>query len=193
MKLFVAVLSLVFISAFCHAQEASDPYKVGPILSKLAEIDLANQILPLVLSKDQIRKLLPKIEQCRANVKAQEKKEADRLKALQTDANKIHAEVVKGLVPPQEFLDKMTALFKSFENERKGVLMANTLIINDAVTDIFHEGQKKAAIGVVDKIYSEETKTWEDATPERKLRYFAVAILLNNDAYEFLVRLSTAK
>ena len=171
----------------------NDPHKIQPVLDMLAEIDAANQVLPIVLTKEQIKKLLPVIEKCRQNVRNQEKKEADRLKALKAEADKVHAEAVRGLVPSQEFLDKVNKLFDTFDNEARGVIIANTIIILDALKGLLHEGQKRAVIGVVDKIYNEETKTWEEGSDERKLGYFGIRVLLSDSAYQLLVKLSMAK
>lgn len=186
---FVVLALSLCVSAAAQVVK-DDPFKIQPTLDALAEIDVANQILPLLLSKDQLRKLLPVVEQCRKYVRDQEKKEADRIKGLKPEADRFLGEAVKGLLPTQAFLDKVNALFKTFETERKGVLAANTLIITSWVRENFNPGQKKAAIGVTDKIFDANSKTWTDGTPDQKLQYFAVAVLLNDHAYDFLAKLS---
>lgn len=189
----ISVLSVCLLGAAVAQQAKTDPYKVQSILDTLAEIDSANQVLPLLLTKDQIKKLLPVLEKCRNNVRNQQKKEADRLKELRVEADKIDAEAIKGLVPSQEFLDKVDRLFKKFDNERTGVTIANGLILRDALKDILNDGQRKAAIGVVDKIFNAQDKKWEEGTPDLKLQYFALSVLMGDRTYDLLTKLSLSK
>jgi len=189
----IAILALLSLSIASAQVNRSDPNKVLPITDKLGEIDAANQILPLLLTKQQIRDLMPAIEKCRLNVRNQEKKEADRLKEMVPEIEKMHADAVKGLLPKEEFLKKVNELFRRFENERTGVKIANQIILGESVDKVFNEGQKKAAVGVVDKIFNEQKRTWEDGTPQAKLHYFMTAVLLGDHGYNFLTKLLAAK
>ena len=189
MRTLIAAVALMLFTGAIAQVSTNDPHKMGPILDKMAELDLANRILPLLLTKEQIAKLLPEIEKARKNVRAQEKKEADRLKELQPEIDKFHAEIFQGKTPPQVFLDKMTALFKKFDNERIGVKIANALILSEAMNKHLNEGQIKAAGGVVDKIYDEQNKKWEGGTAVQKLQYYAISIFMGERAYDLLVRL----
>ncbi|RMG23535.1 MAG: hypothetical protein D6724_08085 [Armatimonadetes bacterium] len=165
-----------------------DPYGVDPILDTLAEIDLANQILPLLLTKEQTNEILTIIERTRAAVKEQQKKEADALKALKAEADKVHKEAVEmGKVPSQEFLKKVNDLFATWEKERLNIRAKNTILLMSRIKDILNEGQIKAAIGVVDKVYDEQLKQFvENPTDDQKLSYYAVNVFFNDSAYEFL-------
>jgi hypothetical protein len=189
MRTIAAFIALIAFSGAIAQVSTNDPHKMGPILDKMAELDLANRILPLLLTKDQIAKLLPEIEKARKNVRDQEKKEADRLKELQPEIDKYHSEIFEGKTPPQAFLDKMTALFKKFDNERVGVKVANALILSEAMNKHLNEGQIKAAVGVVDKIYDEQNKKWDNGTAAQKLQFYAVSIFMGERAYDLLVRM----
>ena len=191
MRFLTALIALAALSVWAHAQvSTNDPYKMGPTLDKLAELDLANRILPLLMTKDQIKKMLPEIEKARKNVRDQEKKEADRLAKLQPEIDKYHAEILQGKTPPHTFLDQITALFKKFESERLQVKVANALILSEAMNKNLNEGQIKAAVGVVDKIYDEQNKKWENGTTAQKLQFYAVTIFMGERAYDLLVKLS---
>jgi hypothetical protein len=189
MRTLIAAIALMLFTGAVAQVSTNDPHKMGPIVDKMSELDLANRILPLLMTKEQIAKMLPEIEKARKNVRDQEKKEADRLKALQPEIDKYHAEIFEGKTPPQAFLDKMTALFKKFESERVGVKIANALILSDAMNKHLNEGQIKAAVGVVDKIYDEQNKTWADGTAAQKLQYYAITIFMGERAYDLLVRM----
>jgi len=191
MRTLFASLLILFASTTCLSQVVKDdPYKMTPTLEKLAEIDLANQLLPVLMTKDQIKVLLPVIEKCRTNVRAQAKKEADRLKALQSEIDKVYGEAYKGMVPSQEFLDKITALFTKFANERVGVSLANSLLLFEKMKETLNDGQKKAVVGVVDRIFNQENKKWEDGTADQKLQYFGATLILGDRGYDMLVKLS---
>jgi hypothetical protein len=165
-----------------------DPYGVDPILQTLGEIDIANQILPLLLTKEQTNEILTIIERTRAAVKEQQKKEADALKALKAEADKVHKEAVEmGKVPSQEFLKKVNDLFAGWERERLNLKAKNTILLMSRIKDILNEGQIKAATGVVDKVYDEQLKEFvENPTDDQKLSYYVVHVFFNDAAYEFL-------
>jgi hypothetical protein len=189
MRFLTAAVALIAFSGALAQVSTNDPHKIGPTLDKLAELDLANRILPLLMTKDQIKAMLPVIEKARKNVRDQEKKEADRLNKLQPEIDKYHAEILQGKTPPKTFLDQMTALFKKFDNERIGVKVANAIILTEAMNKHLNEGQIKAAVGVVDKIYDEQNKKWENGTTTQKLQYYAVTIFMGERAYDLLVRM----
>ncbi len=190
MRAILTILTAVMLMAPATVQiSSSDPYGVDPVYDKLAEIDAANRILPLILTKDQIGRLLPVIETCRQNVRNQEKKEATQMKGMQEEVDKVHADALKGIVPSQQFLDKVSKMFVGFENERRGVKTANGLILRDAIKSTRNEGQRKAMIGVVDQVFNEQSQEWEDASDEAKIMYYSLSFLMNDDVYYFLVKL----
>ncbi|MFN8138356.1 MAG: hypothetical protein U0R49_01005 [Fimbriimonadales bacterium] len=191
MKYLIAILSAAVIMTGASLQQVSknDKYGINPVMDRLAQIDKANQILPLLLTKDQIKQLLPKIERCRENIRNQEKKEADRIKVLGPDADKVYNETLKGIVPSQDFLSKTRSLFDQFAQERNGVKAANSIILIEAMDQIFDRGQKQRIIGVVDKVFNERSMKWESGTEGEKLSFFALNVLLDDDGYQFLVKL----
>lgn len=191
MKYLIAILAAAVIMTGASLQQVSknDKYGINPVMDKLAQIDKANQILPLLLTKDQIKQLLPKIERCRENIRNQEKKEADRIKVLGPDADKVYNETLKGIVPSQDFLSKTRSLFDQFAQERNGVKAANSIILIEAMDQIFDRGQKQRIIGVVDKVFNERSMKWESGTEGEKLSFFALNVLLDDDGYQFLVKL----
>lgn len=191
MKMPLIVLLTVGLAVIPTATQTPpkvDPYGVDPILQTLAEIDISNQILPLLLTKDQTNRLLTLIERARAAAREQEKKEADALKALKAEADKIHSEAVKlGKVPSQEFLKKVNDMFASWEKERLNIRAKNTVLVMSSVKEILNEGQIKAAVGVVDKVYDEQLREFvEDPTDDQKLAYYVVHVFLNDTAYDFM-------
>lgn len=186
----VALLSvgLAVLPTATQTPPKTDPYGVDPILQTLAEIDISNQILPLLLTKDQTNRLLTLLERARAEAKQQQKKEADALKALKPEADKVREEAVKlGKVPSQEFLTKVNDMFASWEKERLNIRAKNTILFMSSVKEILNEGQIKAAVGVVDKVYDEQLREFvENPTDDQKLAYYVVHVFFNDTAYEFM-------
>lgn len=194
MKLPTAILCTTIILLGASIQtNREDPHRVRPIMEKLAKIDKANRVLPLLLTKEQARKLLIEIEKCRVNIRNQEKKEADRLKAMEKEIDDVLADATKGVVPSQEFLKKVNDLFKQFESERNAVRLANSLILKDQLEAILDAGQRRAMSKVVDQIYTELGYPLEGVSENEKTIYFAMDVLLDDLGYQFLVDLSAAR
>lgn len=193
MKSFVLLFAALFLSlALATPLQVSrtDPFHIQPILDKLSEIDKANQILPLALTKEQIGKILPKVEECRQNVRNQEKKEAERLKALDKEISQVLKDAEAGSVPPKEFLERMDKLFATFENERNGVKIANGIILYKTLHETLNPGQKKLIVQVVDQIYDVTLKQWKEGTEEAKIQFYALTVLMDDAGYKFLVKLN---
>lgn len=191
MKTILAVIATAIVCLSLHSiatppQATQDPYKIQPILDNLDRIDIANKILPVLLTKDQTTKILFKVEECRANAKKQEKREADELKTMASEISKINDDVKKGIVPPPEFITKMNKVLDAFGNSRRGVILANGLIMKDFLKTLLNKGQINAIVKVIDTVYDEEAKAWTQATDDTKLQFFAVNIFLSENGYQFL-------
>lgn len=186
-------LTLIVVSIGCFAlttQDAitkGDPYKTGPTYDKLATIDVANKLLPVLLTKEQISKLLFKIEDCRKNVRNQEKKEADALLKFKDEIDKVEADAKTGAVPSPEFLARVNAMFQTNMKLRTGVNGANGLILKDWLKTNLNNGQIKAITEVINKVYDEETKSWAPGDSERRLMFYSLQILMSDNGYQFLI------
>jgi hypothetical protein len=187
-----AVIALLSIAGISQVNQ-NDPYKISALQSKLAEIDKSNRILPLLLTTQQARSLLIKIETCRQNVRNQEKKEADRLKAMEREIDRVHAEAVEGIVPSQDFITRMRELFKTFASERDQVKTANMIILAEVLESTLNEGQKTAMSKVVEQIYEEHGIPLGNATMNQKMVHFALDILMDDPGYQFLAKLANKR
>lgn len=187
------VVTFAFLFAASTQTSREDPNRVRPIMEKLAKIDKANRVLPLLLTKEQARSILIEIEKCRVNIRNQEKKEADRLKALEPEIDRVHQDAAQGIVPSQEFLKKIDDLFQQFTSERQAVNLANSLILKDSLEKILNAGQLRAMSKVVDQIYTEAGRSLEGVSENEKTIYFAMDILLDDLGYQFLVELSSGR
>src|SRR4051812_48057010 len=112
------VLCLALIAAAvtpCLAQTPEQAKKAEAVLMKMRQVDVLVQVVPLLLTKEQIMQLLPAIEKARAKVaeaKKQEAAELDKLDGRLTDA--VKKSIASGVPPPKPFLDEVAHVTYGF-------------------------------------------------------------------------------
>lgn len=161
------------------------------ILGKISRVDIMNQILPLMLSKDQMKALLPVIEKTRETVRASQKKEADILAALEPKLDKaIKDAEEKGDVPTREFVNEAYKTLQAIGAARGLIADMNTALVLDAFTKNTNAGQRKVAANSLDpKLYGVDKKR-EEMPEEDRIRMFVREVLLHPTAYDVLRKLS---
>lgn len=162
--------------------------KSEEILRKVQQLELMNQLLPLVLTKDQLRQLLPLVEKARQAVRDQEKVEYDFLAKLAPKIDTALKEAVdKGKVPGKDTVNETWATFQMFAYKRKAIADDNVQTVAKLLDSILNAGQKKTAVNALDpKKYdpSLDPKTMSDI---KKLELFVRVIVLDPLAYDLLV------
>lgn len=188
---------LVVISAAVASAGLTQPIddatarKSAEIFDKATRLDLLNQILPILLTKEQYREILPAIERSRQRVRETERLEAGELKKLEPkldealkDANE------KGTVPPKELLTEVSNMLRKFGIARRLISDQNTQEVLDAFNRTANSGQKKAAANAISpKLFDPSAKP-EEMKDEEKIRVFVREILLHPMAYEIMRKLS---
>lgn len=163
-------------------------------LQKMRQLDLLNQLIPLVLTKEQIRKVLPVIERARRDVKVQEDEEAKLLaqKAAQID-KAVKDGVEKGDVPNKELLKELNAMIRFFDMKRDAVANDNTQMVLEVMKTTLNAGQLKAAANSLNlKAFNPSIKV-EELKEEDKLKFFVREIMLDPLAYDILVRMQSGQ
>ena len=192
MKRFLIVLSVVLaISGAAFSQTASDKAKQSAAtLDKMRQIDLLNHVLPLVMTKEQIRKLLPVIEKARRDVRTQEDLEAKILGQYAAKVDKaVQDGIDKGDVPNKELLRELNAVIRTFTMQRAAIASDNTDMVLEVVKTTLNSGQMKAAGNSLDfKLYNPNIKP-EEVKDDDRLKLFIREILLDPLAYDLLVKL----
>jgi tRNA nucleotidyltransferase/poly(A) polymerase len=164
------------------------------ILQKMRQIDILNHLLPLVMTKDQIKKILPSIEKARRDVKAQEDEEAKLLqqKLAQIDAAVKNGED-KGDVPDKELIKELNAMVRFFTMKRDAIANDNTQMVLEAIKGTLNAGQLKAAGNSLNpKIYDPGVKT-EELKDDDRLRLFVREVFLDPLAYDVLVKMQAGQ
>lgn len=166
------------------AQSADDATKVTV---KMRQLDILNQILPVLMTPQQINKLLPAIEKSRAAEKKLQTSEAEQLKKLEP---KIDAALKdardKSLVPSKELQLEVIGLLQKLAKDRASMVLEQNEAVLKVVEETLDAGQIKAAANAITIPDSEGSKLQDRARLSRWVR----AVLMDPQAYDILVELS---
>lgn len=160
------------------------------IMHTVHKLDLLNQILPLVMDKEQIGKLLPAIEQARQMVKNTQKSELTEMQRVKAKLDAALKDALdKRQVPSRELLGEVANMYKVFEIKREAIARENTTNVLEAMKKVLNEGQIKAAAGALEPKLLDPSLDPKAMTQDEKLRVFVRVILLDPDAYDLLIEL----
>lgn len=189
-----AALWLCPTPASAQTTEAARQQKADELNIKLRKIDLYNQILPILLTKEQAVKLLPVIEKARKAVKDTEAAELEGMKKLE---NKLDAALKdakeKSAVPTRELIKEISDMIRAFQVRRLEVIGTNTDNVAKALEPVLNAGQKKAITNALDMRSADGVIDTTKLTDEQKFRFFVQTILLDPLAYEILLEISQRK
>lgn len=170
------------------AKLADDP------LVKIRKVELLNQILPVVMTKEQLDAILPAVERARAKVRDVEKKEATELKAIEARLDAaIKAAQDEGQVPKLEFVDRLRQLLWAMGLRRQTIVGENTESVLAALKKELNVGQLKAASNALNPKQIDPSVRAEELTQDDRLRMYVKFILLDPYTYDILVALSRKK
>jgi hypothetical protein len=164
--------------------------RASQVLTKARQVDLLNQILPVVLTKEQIGKLLPAIERARQAVRDAEDRERTELNALEPKLDAaIKDAIEKNLVPSRDVLNNAFATFRAMQLRRESIANANVTAILTVIQESWNSGQRKAAANALRPEAFDPAVDAAKLTEEQRLRFFVRMILLDPLAYDLLIRL----
>jgi hypothetical protein len=192
-RTFALALAALFVFGLCQpalSQVTADERakKSDEILKKVQQLGLMNDILPLVLTKDQLRKILPVVEKARQAVRDQEKVEYDYLAKLAPKVDGALKEALdKGKVPGKEVVNETWATFQMFAWKRKAIADENVQNVLKAFEGAVNEGQKKTAINSINPKQYDPTADPKTMSDAKKLELFIRVILLDPLSYDLLV------
>lgn len=191
LRLFAIALLVFGVLSFAPAQSTDYGKKSDEVLNKLRQLDLLNQILPVVMTKEQIRKILPAVEKAREIVKVTEKAEADQLKKLEAKIDPALKEAYEmGKVPSDEVLKDYAKTFAKLQIVRKSVVEANTRAVIEKLKEVLNKGQIAAARNALTPHLFDPTIDPTKLDDDGKLAFWTKLILLDPLAYPILLKLS---
>lgn len=181
---------LLFAALLTLAPAAPAQTKLTP-LAKIKQLDLYNQILPVLLTPSQIKALLPAIEKAQESEKKLIKTEAEEMKAMEARIDTaLAAAREKGEVPSRELQQDIHKMFADFRMRR----LALTIDSADALLAILEKELDKGQLAVVtNSINPAELapgRKPEDVTDSERRRGWVRIVLLDPAAYDLLVEMS---
>jgi hypothetical protein len=187
-----SALCLALLTGASAQLTTSKGAKSDEINMKMHEVDMLLQVLPLLLTKDQLtEKLLPAIEKNRETLRKEleyEDGELAKLEPLLDDA--IEGAYNKGTYPPRKSTGEVADKTYRLGLQRQIIygLMTDSMI--DAVNATLNAGQKKALLGSFDPKFIDPTAKPESITDDKKMRFFVQRIFLDPTTYEILKKLA---
>ncbi len=187
------LISLALVATFASAALAQDIVtekgkNSDAIYLKIRQIDLMNQLLPLVLTKDQIGRILPTLEKVRAKQRALLISEDEEMAKVQARVEEVHANAVnKGVYPPKEFSVDIAKLTRAMSIRRSVFLGESTDEIDATLNTVLNSGQKKALANSFASSFIDPSKKPEELTDQIRTRFFIQRVLLDPLARELLI------
>lgn len=186
------VLAVVAPSlAMAQTPDQERAKKSDQIMATMRQVDLLNQILPILLTKKQILDLLPSLETCQENTKKVQAQEAKDLmaeeKALE---DSVTGAVDRGEMPTKELLAHEAKLLQAFTLRRRIAAGENIKTVYDACVKILNSGQMKVLANSLDPKYLDDTMHRDKMSDEELSKIFIREILLDPLAYGLLVKMS---
>lgn len=193
-KVFLAIaLFSCVLGSMANAQttKADAGKRADEILAKVHELDLLNQLLPVLMTKEQMRKILPSVEKAREMVKATEKGEAEQLEKLAAKIDPVLKEAYeKNKVPSQDVLLEYAKTFVKLRVVRRSVIESNTTAVLEVVQKTLDKGQLAAARNALDPKLIDPSLDKEKLSDDDKMRFWVKVILLDPQTYTILLKLS---
>ncbi len=165
--------------------------KSRDIQAKMRQLEVVNQLIPLVMTKDQVNKVLVVIEKCRKREFELEAKEAAQLRSVEKKLNEaLDKGILEGVVPPNELIGELNTMYRAFLIGRGTVSEENTEAMLAVMKSTLNAGQLKAAEKSVNPKESNPSAEPEKMTQDERLRYFIRTVMLDWACYDVLVRLA---
>lgn len=166
--------------------------KSDEINAKIHEVDMLMQVLPLLLTKDQLNdKILPGIEKNRATLKKELEYEDGELAKLESMLDEaLDGAYMKGSYPARKSTTEIADKTYKLGLQRQIIVNFMTDAMIDVLTATLNAGQKKALLGSFDPKFIDPSAKPETITDDRKMRFFVQRVFLDPTTYEILKKLA---
>ncbi|HEY0866436.1 MAG TPA: hypothetical protein VGE01_03600 [Fimbriimonas sp.] len=160
---------------------------------KMQRVELALQILPVAMTPDQIKKILPKLEKTRAEQRKIMASEDDELIKIEPkiDAT-LKAAYEKGEYPSPQALNDIRKVAAILATRRNLEISRMTDELYDELKKSLNAGQLAVMAKTIEAKSLNPAKP-EEVTEEARTKAYIRAFLLHPAAYEILVKLSEKK
>jgi len=188
--LFACALALVAVSGLAQTPSA-DQLRADQIFAKARKCDVLNQLLPVLMTKAQIKSLLPVLERCRQNVRDTEAKELVVLKKLEAKLDKaIMDGTTRSQVPSRDTMKEIASTYRVLGMIREAVIGENVDSVFSTLDRDLNEGQKKAARNALNPANFDRSIDPKKLTDEKRFKFWIRLIILDPNSYDLLLKLS---
>lgn len=189
----MAMVMMVFGTTIAGApvlQKKPNP-EADRILLKVRQLQIVDQMLPVLLTKDQIKKLLPIIEKWRQKELDLEKKELEKLKEFEPKLDLALKDAIGGeqKTPRTEFTEEWLRMQNAFILGRQVLRGSSSHEMYEKLKEICNEGQLKSVENAIDPRLIGKTDP-ESLTAEAKSKMWIQEVLLDRASYDILVDMS---
>jgi hypothetical protein len=191
-NLLLSILLLFALAAAAAAQPITTDKgkRSDEIYIKIRKIDLLSQLLPLVLTKEQINNtLLPSIEKARQRIRLVLSAEDDEVGSLEDRVNEVLKNALeRGVFPPPTFTDEIERRSRGMATRRSVEIANQTEEILKAVKPVMTAGQWKVMAGTFPARVADPTATDpEKVSEDLRVRVFIQRVLLDPLTRELLM------
>ena len=194
MKHFLITIGLCFaLLTGANAQITTDKgNKSDQINLKLHEADLLLQIMPLLLTKDQLlNEVIPAVEVARSMQKKQLQIEDDALASMEPIIDEALASAYgKGAYPSRKMTDEVAKTTKSLSNQRLIVQLKMVSVLTTMLEKTLNMGQRRALVNSFDPKFIDPSAKPESMSEEAKMNFFVKRVFMDNMAYDVLKKLA---
>ncbi|MFM9874467.1 MAG: hypothetical protein ACKVQS_13510 [Fimbriimonadaceae bacterium] len=193
MKLVAVVLAvLVFGTSIAGApvmQRKTNP-EADRIGLKVRRIQILDQLLPVLMTKTQIKALLPVIEKSRQKELDLEKKELEEMKQFEPDIDKeLNRAIKEQKVATDEFTKRYLKLVNAFNLGRQILVGGSSAEVLAKMKEVLNEGQLKTAeLSLDPRLFGEKDPA--SMTSDAKLKMWIQEVMLDRTSYDLLVDMS---
>lgn len=182
---------LACVGAFAHAQDDKALLTFLDSFSlKYEQLRIYGEVLPILMTKEQIRTILSSIEKKRETVRKVRKAEYDVLKKIEPDVDEAIGKAEKGQMPDSALMTKLQQLSKNTLATTAAFGDVNAQDVADVVMKTLNKGQLAVMANSVNPTDFHLTSKPEEMKQEEKVKIFVRDVFLNPDAYPLLVKLS---
>jgi len=189
LTVFVALLGLFVVSSaqLTDAQRAESDL----ILKKIRQMELYNELLPVMFKPDEAKAFLPILERHRAEVRKIERSEHTMLREFEVKLDRvIKVAQETGKVPDTEVLLHALNLFRTFDMKRKALVDDTAEELIRTMRQTLNEGQVRSAAGAFNPMAFDPSLDPEKMTEDEKLSLWVKVVLMDHLSYEIMLGFS---
>ncbi len=191
LRILMIALAALTVSVGMAQPGTANAQKADAAMEAIRKLDLLNQILPIVLTKEQVNQLLPVVEKARAKFRLTMQREAEELGKMQSRLDAAVKEATDNQkLPDKALLAEANKLINTLTLVRQVITEENTDLVLEQLKKTCNAGQLKTAANSLDPRYYGSTAKPAEVKEETKLRLFVREILLDALTYDLLLKMA---